>query len=103
MTVEALVNSRLILYYVLLLLSLVFSFLSNLKKKDRINQAGLAKYYSNMSIIFLVLFILNYAVSDTLQNIQPGASNNLGYLLFIYLRYPFCSSSATITSLYLYP
>ena len=85
MTVEALIEGRLPLYYVLLLLSLGFSIFFNLDKKERINQAGLAKVYSVISIIFLVLFILNYSISDTLKNLQPTSSRNLGYLIFIFV------------------
>jgi len=85
LTVEALIESRLALYYVLLLLVLGFSIFFNSKKENRINQTGLAKFYSVLAIIFLIVFILNYAVSDTLKNLQTTNSTDLGYILFILL------------------
>lgn len=85
MTVEALIENRLSLYYVLLLLLLGFSIFSNSKKEKRIEQTGTAKLYLVTASIFFILFILNYAVSDTLKNLQAGNSSNLGYMLFIYL------------------
>jgi len=85
LTVEALIENRLSLYYVLLLLALGVSIVSNSKKDKRIEQAVVAKFYSVMAIIFFVLFMLNYAVADTLQNLQATSSSNLGYMLFIFL------------------
>lgn len=85
MTVEAFIENNLSLYYVLLLLSLGFSIFFNFKKEERIKQTGIAKLYSIVSIVFFILFILNYAVSDTLQNLQVSNSSNLGYALFILL------------------
>jgi len=85
LTVEALIESRLSLYYVLALLALGLSIFSNLKKEKRVQQTEIAKNYSLFAIVFFIIFILNYAVSDTLQNLKASSSSNFGYILFIYL------------------